>query len=319
MGQAVSQGSILLIKFQVAIFRLRPAVLVVILIGMKTLSLLLMTVALQAAEPRFQFRSFIQNDGTLMNVKLDTTTGQTWRLDRTLINRRETTLAGKATERKLDEAIHKRIDNLSSFTVAEVIQVMNAINLKLMGENLVPIVFRDPAANPAVNAKEARLQLVPPRQEFGEEPANIDPNTGLPLRPGRPRFQVDPVTRLSLVDPATGFPLLIGGNPRPNPNPNFPDGGIPKINPRHTNARQPARSSPDNVRIRHWAKGLKNQSSLNVITEVLNALDSPLRCVIDENIVYLLPESATLTTRDGKTNKPKYEDRWVEIKTAKEK
>lgn len=291
--------------------------LVVILVGMKTLSFLLMTVALQAAEPRFQFRSFIQNDGTLMNVKLDTTTGQTWRLERTLTNRRETTLAGKATERKLDEAIHKQINNFSSFTVAEVIQVMNATNLKLMGENLVPIVFRDPAANPAVNAKEARLQLVPPRQELGEELANIDPITGLPLRSGTLRFQVDPVTGLPLLNPATGLPLLIGGNPRPNPN--FPKGGIPTINPRHANARQPARLSPDNVRIRHWAKGLENRSSLNMITEVLNALDSPLRCVIDENIVYLLPESATLTTRDGKTNKPKYEDRWVEIKIAKGK
>jgi hypothetical protein len=35
--------------------------------------------------------------------------------------------------------------------------------------------------------------------------------------------------------------------------------------------------------------------------------------------VYFIPESATLTMRDGKTNKPKYEDRWVEIKTVKEK
>jgi hypothetical protein len=286
---------------------------------MKMIVLLLMAAALQAAEPRFQVRSFIQIDGTLMHVKLDTTTGQTWRLERTLTNRRDTTLAGKATERKLDEAIHKRIDDLSSFTVSEVIQVMNAMNLKIMGEDLVPVVFRDPAANPAVNAKEARLQLVPPRQEFGGEPANVDPTTGLPLRHGRARFQVDPVTGLPLVNPATGFPLLIGGIPGPNPNPPFPNGGIPLFNPRHANARQPARLSPDNVRIRHWAKVLKNKSALDFITEVLNAFDSPLRCVIDENIVYLIPEGATLTLRDGKTNKPKYEDRWVEIKTAKEK
>ncbi|MBT5321655.1 MAG: hypothetical protein HOL43_04735, partial [Verrucomicrobiales bacterium] len=49
---------------------------------MKILSFLLMATALQAAEPRFQFRSFIQIDGTLMHVKLDTTTGQSWRLER---------------------------------------------------------------------------------------------------------------------------------------------------------------------------------------------------------------------------------------------
>ena len=73
------------------------------------------------------------------------------------------------------------------------------------------------------------------------------------------------------------------------------------------------------MKIRHWGKDLLDVSAIDLITELLNTLDAPVRCVIDENIVYLLPESATLTTRDGKTNKSKYEDRWVEIKTTKEK
>ena len=286
---------------------------------MKILSFLLMATALQAAEPRFQFRSFIQIDGTLMHVKLDTTTGQSWRLERTLINRRDTTLAGKATEQKLDEVIHAKIGNLESYTLAELLAVINAMNREKMGKDVVPMVFRDPATNPEKSARQGRNELVPPTREFGEGPRGVDPTTGLPLGPGDRRLQVDPVTGLPLVDSATGLPLLIGGVPGTGPQPPFPIGGSPRIHPRHPDTRQPTRLSPNIVKIRHWGKDLLNVSTIDFITELLNTLDAPVRCVIDENIVYLLPESGTLTTRDGKTNKPKYEDRWVEIKTAKEK
>jgi hypothetical protein len=121
------------------------------------------------------------------------------------------------------------------------------------------------------------------------------------------------------VDPATGLPLLIGGVPGAGPQPPFSIDGTPRIHPRHPDTRQPTRLSPNIVKIRHWGKDLLDVSAIDFITELLNTLDAPVRCVIDDNIVYLLPESATLTTRDGKTNKPKYEDRWVEIKTAQEK
>lgn len=286
---------------------------------MKTLSFLLMATALQAAEPRFQFRSFIQIDGTLMHVKLDTTTGQSWRLERTLTNRRDTTLAGKATEQKLDEVIHAKVVNLEGYTLAELLVVINTLNREKMGEDVVPVVFRDPATNPENGARQGRDELVPPTREFGEGPRGVDPATGLSLGPSGRRFQVDPVTGLPLVDPATGLPLLIGGVPGEGPQPPFTIGGIPRMHPRHPDTRQPTRLSPNIVKIRHWGKDLLDVSAIDLITELLNTLDAPVRCVIDENIVYLLPESATLTTRDGKTNKSKYEDRWVEIKTTKEK
>ena len=286
---------------------------------MKILSFLLMATALQAAEPRFQFRSFIQIDGTLMHVKLDTTTGQSWRLERTLINRRDTTLAGKATEQKLDEVIHAKIGNLESYTLAELLAVINAMNREKMRKDVVPVVFRDPATNTEKSTRQGRNELVPPTREFGEGLRGVDPTTGLPLGPGDRRLQVDPVTGLPLVDSATGLPLLIGGVPGTGPQPPFPIGGSPRIHPRHPDTRQPTRLSPNIVKIRHWGKDLLNVSTIDFITELLNTLDAPVRCVIDENIVYLLPESATLTTRDGKTSKPKYEDRWVEIKREKKK
>ncbi len=277
----------------------------VILIGMKTLSLLLMTVALQAAEPRFQFRSFIQNDGTLMNVKLDTTTGQTWRLERTLTNRRETTLAGKATERKLDEVLHAKIETLDQYSLRETIMTIHAMNKIVMGKDVVPFVFRAPAAIRNENADNNAHQLVPPARQFGVGPVGVDPNTGRPFpQPGQPGQLPRPgAGRPALVDPVTGLPL------RP---------GIPPAHPRVGGHRR-VRIDADLIRIRNWDGVFQNISVLDLINEILNTLDGPVRCVIDENIVYFIPESATLTTRDGKTNKPKYEDRWVEIKTAKEK
>ena len=79
-----------------------------------------------AAEPRFQLRSLIQNDGTLLHVRLDTETGKTWRLERVLKNRIEISLQGKLAARELERT---RIDvkSLESFTLAEVLQTLNGI------------------------------------------------------------------------------------------------------------------------------------------------------------------------------------------------
>ena len=288
---------------------------------MKAIPFLLMATALQAAEPRFQFRSFIQDDGTLMNVKLDTTTGQTWRLDRALTNRRDTTLAGKATERKLAEAAHTKIDSLEGYTLSEILAVINALNKQVMGKNSVPLVFRAPAANQNENANNNTHQLVPPARQFGEPPVGINPNTGLPFpQPGQfPGRNPLPGVGLPGVGNGGGLPGATGGRFNVDPVTGLPLGpGLPPAQ-AFVSRHQRARIDADLVRIRNWDGVFQNISSLDLITEVLNALDAPVRCVIDENIVYLLPESAMLTTRDGKTNKPKFEDRWVEIKTAKEK
>ena len=293
---------------------------------MKVFLFLLMATALQAAEPRFQFRSFIQNDGTLMNVKLDTTTGQTWRHEHTLTNRRDTTLAGKATERKLAEVVHSKIDNLEGYLLSETLAVINALNKFAMGKDVVPLVFRAPAAVQNRNAPNNTHQLVPPARQFGPGPVGIDPNTGRPFpQPGQPQQGQfpgrNPLPGVGLpgVGNGGGLPGAAGGRFNVDPVTGLPLGpSLPPAQPL-VGRRHRAWIDADLVRIRNWDGVFQKISTLDLITEVLNALDAPLRCVIDENIVYLIPESATLTTRDGKTNKPKFEDRWVEIKTAKEK
>ena len=67
------------------------------------------------------------------------------------------------------------------------------------------------------------------------------------------------------------------------------------------------------IRIRGLNQELKNQSVLGLLTVLLNSVDTPLRCVIDEKIIYFVPESATVNLRGGKTARPEYEENWVEI------
>ena len=67
------------------------------------------------------------------------------------------------------------------------------------------------------------------------------------------------------------------------------------------------------IRIRGLKQELKNQSVLGLLTVLLNSVDTPLRCVIDEEIIYFVPESATVNLRGGKTARPEYEENWVEI------
>ena len=309
---------------------------------MKAISLLLMTTALQAAEPRFQFRSFIQIDGTLMHVKLDTTTGQSWRLERTLTNRRDTTLAGKATERKLAEAMHAKVDNMSGFTLMEALVTIRSMNKLVTGNDGVAFGFRNPAVGRDGNPNRPQHQIVPPVRPVGEQPRGIDPNTGLPFRgQGAPQFPGAGVPRpnpgggIPPVDPITGMPVRIpgqGGLPLGGSIPGSPGraldpvtglpvggagrpGGLPGLPiPRGLPGQPLGPMDANIVMIRNWNKPMRKLSTLDLITEILNTLDKPVRCVIDENIVYFVPENATLITRDGKTNKPKFEERWLEIK-----
>ncbi len=304
---------------------------------MKAIPLLLIATTLHGAEPRFQVRSFIQIDGSLMHVKLDTTTGQTWRLERTLTNRRDTTLAGKATERKLAGTVHASVDNLDGYRLSEILPTMDALNHTVMGKDFVPTVFRKPAANLNGGANQGRHQIVPPTQQFGAPPVGIDPNTGRPFpRPGQP--QPNPRNPRnphnpngSNVDPTTGLPVGGGGlpgaggfpaggagiDPRTGLPLGFRGGGLPGRRPGIVNPVRRIQFDADTITIRNWGGKLRNISTLDLYSELLNSFDAPLRCVIDDNIVYLIPESATLITRDGKINKPKYEERWVEIKAGK--
>ena len=93
---------------------------------MKTLGclVLLLGISIHAAEPRYQLRSLIQNDGTLLHVRLDTETGKTWRLERVLKNRLAITLRGKPAAREL-ERTQINVGALDGFTLQEVVLVLN--------------------------------------------------------------------------------------------------------------------------------------------------------------------------------------------------
>ena len=118
---------------------------------------------------RFQLRSLIQNDGTLLHMRLDTETGKTWRLERVLKNRIEISLQGKLAARELERT---RIDvkSLESFTLAEVLQTLNGILAETGNDNLPRLVFSIPVKNPDIDQAKAKEQLVPPAQPFGEAP-----------------------------------------------------------------------------------------------------------------------------------------------------
>ena len=265
-----------------------------------------------AAEPRFQLRSLIQNDGTLLHVRLDTETGKTWRLERVLKNRIEISLQGKLAARELERT---RIDvkSLESFTLAEVLQTLNGILAETGNDNLPRLVFSIPVKNPDIDQAKAREQLVPPAQPFGEAPQGIDPTTGLPIYPPSP-VQPPPFPGGAGGGSAIpGFPL--GATPG-NPIQIDPLTGRPLVRPAVPRPPlwQPPRRKEDVTlfRIRNWGPPMRETSVKQVLAHVLNCADSPLRCVVDEKTVYFTPESSVITV--GRAySQPQYVEQWVEI------
>ncbi|MDP7011770.1 MAG: hypothetical protein QF685_10350 [Verrucomicrobiota bacterium] len=293
---------------------------------------LAVAVYLTAAEPRYQLRSLIQEDGSLLHIRMDTQTGKTWRLDRTLNNRLWTSLKGKATETKLGDIELPQVRALDSFTLEESIHVLVTMIKKANDGAAVPIMFLVPVADPAVTRTKAEERIVPPARSNDPGPAGIDPNTGLPFRPtGHPLFLEPPkfpdgIGRPPgfpdntiphpppvrdpngiLIDPTTGLPL---GQSFPGTEP----GGLPTA-PRRDFPRINRLGTPDanTIRIRGLKQELKNQTALGLLTVLLNSADTPLRCVIDEDIIYFVPETSTVNLRGGKTARPEYEENWVEI------
>ena len=258
-----------------------------------------------AAEPRFQLRSLIQNDGTLLHVRLDTETGMTWRLERVLKNRMEISLQGKLAAREL-ERTRINVKSLESFTLAEVLKALNGILAETGNDDLPRLAFAIPVKDPAVAPAKAREQLVPPAQPFGETPQGIDPTTGLPIHPPSPvqpppfpggagGFPGNPKAPPTQIDPLTGRPLFRPPVPRPP-------------------LWQPPRRKEDATlfRIRNWGLPMRNTSIQQVLAHVLNCADSPLRCVVDEKTVYFAPESSVITV--GRTfSQPQYAEQWLEI------
>ena len=290
---------------------------------MRFIFLLLLSTAISvaAAEPRFQLRSFIQPDGSLLHVRLDTQTGKTWRLQRTLKNRLWTSAKGKATEKKLGEIKFPKIAPLYDYTLDETMEVMKAIMKKANDGKAVPMLFLVPASDPAVKRDRVGARIVPPAQPRDPGPGGIDPvtgrpfgpvdpNTGLPIRPGNPGGGFG-------IDPATGLPIGLGipGNPPPtDPFTGLPiGGGLPGMQPRGFAPRRLGPLDATTIRIRGLKQPLKNQTALGVLNVILNSVDTPLRCVIDADLVYFVPEGATLTLRGGKFSRPDYEENWVEV------
>ena len=170
---------------------------------------LAVAVSLTAAEPRYQLRSLIQEDGSLLHIRMDTQTGKTWRLERMLKNRLWTSQKGKATAKKLEDIELPQVGALDAFTLAETIKVLGDNIKKANAGEAVPIMFLVPAADPAVTRNKAEERIVPPARPNGSGRVGIDPNTGLPFRPRGPN----------------GQPNFPGGIGRP---PGFPGNGIPQ-------------------------------------------------------------------------------------------
>ena len=249
-----------------------------------------------AAEPRFQLRSLIQNDGTLLHMRLDTETGKTWRLERVLKNRMEISLQGKLAAREL-ERTRINVKSLESFTLAEVLKALNGILAETGNDDWPRLVFSIPVKNPDIDQAKAKKQLVPPAQTLGEAPQGIDLSAGPPLLPGFPPGAIpgNPNAPPIQIDPLTGRPLFRPPVPRPP-------------------LWQPPRRKEDVTlfRIRNWGQPLRETSVLQVLAHVLNCADSPLRCVVDEKSVYFTPESSVITV--GRTfSQPQYAEQWLEI------
>jgi len=276
---------------------------------MKTLSclVLLLGISLYAAEPRYQLRSLIQNDGTLLHIRLDVQTGKTWRLERILKNRLAITFKGKPVAREL-ERTQINVGSLDGFTLQEVVVVLNRAMEKTGNKRLPKFTFAIPAKEPALDPKKNISQLVPPSQPQGGETQRIDPrfpgrilpppgtisgpdgrpidpNTGLPIRPQFPGAPIDPVTGLPLAP-------------------------VPRWQPPQK------KDSVELFRIRNWPQRA-NQSVHSLLTQVLNNSDSPLRCVIDEKTVYLTPESSIIMVSGGNISQPEHTEKWIEIKADK--
>jgi len=276
---------------------------------------LILGISLHAAEPRYQLRSLIQNDGTLLHVRMDTQTGKTWRLDRVLKNRLAITLRGKPAVREL-ERTQINIGSLNGFTLQEVVVVLNRAIKKTGNERLPKVTFAIPAKEPVLDPKKTRSQLVPPSQPQGGETQGIDPTTGLPLDPRFPERIIPPPGTISgtdgrPIDPSTGLPI----RPQFPRAPIDPVTGLPLA---PTPQWQPPQRK-DRVelfRIRNWPQKV-NQSAHTLLTQVLNSSDSPLRCVIDEKTIYLTPESSIIIVSGGNVSQPEYTEKWVEIKSDK--
>ena len=274
---------------------------------------LMLTVTMHAAEPRYQLRSLIQNDGSLLHIRLDTQTGKTWRLERTLKNPMTVTIRGKLSARELDRT-QMTVGNLNDSTLREVVEVLNKAITETGNKRLPKFTFAIPVKEPAVNPAKANEQLVPPSRPQG----SLDPNTDLPLGS---RFPGDPsLTPGALpgpggrhIDPRTGLPI----RPRLSGAAIDPVTGLPLA---PTPRWQPPqkKDSVELFRVRNWPDK-KTQSVQNLITQILNTCDSPLRCVIDEHFVYLTPETNLINVSGGGISQPEYIENWIEIIDGKPK
>ena len=266
---------------------------------------------MHAAEPRYQLRSLIQNDGTLLHVRLDTQTGKTWRLERALANPVATTTRGKLSAKELKRT-QIIVGNLNGFTLQEVVNVLNKAIGKTGNKKLPKFTFAIPVKEPAVDPAKTNTQLVHPSRPLEGTPQVIDPNTGLPRGSGISQIPLPPPGALPSpdrrpIDPNTGEPIWVGPiGAAIDPITGLPLSPIPLWQPPQKKDRV------ELFRIRNWPNK-HTHTAHNLIIQILNTCDSPLRCIIDEHFVYLTPEASLINVSGGGISRPIYNDKWVDI------
>ena len=279
---------------------------------MKTLiwASLILLATMHASEPRYQLRSLIQNNGTLLHIKLDTQTGKTWRLQRTLKNPLTTTIKGKLNAQAL-ERCQLTIGKLNGFTLQEVVEVLNKAITETGNKKLPKFTFAIAVREPTVDPAKNNARLVHPSRLLEETPQGIDPNTGLPQGTDALRIPLPPGTLGGSgrrpTNPNTGEPIWVG----PIGTVIDPITGLP-LSPSPRWQPPQKKDRVELFRIRNWTDK-ETCTAHNLIIQILNSSDSPLRCIIDEYFVYLTPEASLVNLSGGGISRPIYNEKWIEV------
>ena len=220
------------------------------------------------------------------------------------------TIKGKLSAQAL-ERCQLTIGKLNGFTLQEVVEVLNKAITETGNKKLPKFTFAIAVREPTVDPTKNNAQLVHPSRTLKETPQVIDPNTGLlqgsdtlqiPLPPGALAGSGRRPT-----DPNTGEPIWVG----PIGADIDPITGLPLPSPPHWQPPQ-KKDRVELFRILNWTDK-KAHTAHNLIIQILNSSDSPLRCIIDEHFVYLTPEASLITLSGGDISRPIYNEKWIEI------
>ena len=191
---------------------------------------------------RFQIITHINIDGSLGVMKLDRQTGKTWRYENRVGPEIIISEEGQALRERLGEIIIPRVDNISNYSMEEIIEVFKALvkqndHLQLQKHNPVP------KPNSSSGENNAQSKTNKPRVQLGFNGGNIGTNsapkipggipgvgTGRSLPLGQPGIGLSgiPTNKPPIVPGGFGTP--IPGIPGSFPVP-IPGGAIPTLPP----------------------------------------------------------------------------------------